>query len=74
MAVDVPALIHELADVLKRTIREDMREESTYLRSHAMARNAIKDIIEIPALLEDGVWDAIRLAIDNAFPRHLPRT
>lgn len=83
-----------LANVLERTIREDMREESRYLRNHALARRAIKDIIEmpdmqidrvirsveanqgnlsrtlakeIPALQEDGLWDAIRQVIANAF-------
>ncbi len=92
--MDLTSHVIYLADVLKRTISEDMREESTYLRSHAMARAAIKDIIEmpdmqidrvirsaeanqgelsrllvkeIPTLLEDGVWNAIRLALDNAF-------
>jgi len=37
-----------LARVLERTIREDMREESRYMRSHAKARIAIKDIVEMP--------------------------
>lgn len=37
-----------LADVLERTIGEDMRAESRYLRSYALARQAIKDIIEMP--------------------------
>lgn len=37
-----------LADVLERTIREDMRAESRYMRSHAQARAAIKDILEMP--------------------------
>jgi hypothetical protein len=99
--LDLTPHVIYLADVLERTIREDMREESTYLRSHAMARAAIKDIIEmpdmqidrvirsaeanqgklshllakeIPALLEDGLWDAIRMAIDNAFRRPMPST
>ncbi|PIQ52185.1 MAG: cell filamentation protein Fic [Comamonadaceae bacterium CG12_big_fil_rev_8_21_14_0_65_59_15] len=44
-----------LARVLERTIREDMREESRYLRSHTQARAAIKDIIEMPDLQIDRV-------------------
>lgn len=41
--------------MIERTIREDMREESRYLRSHALARKAIKDIIEMPDLQIDRV-------------------
>jgi hypothetical protein len=37
-----------MGDVLERTIKEDMREESRYLRSHAQARAAIKEIVEMP--------------------------
>lgn len=44
-----------LAHVLGRTIQEDMREESRYLRSHTQARAAIKDIIEMPDLQIDRV-------------------
>lgn len=68
--MDLTSHMIYLADVLERTISDDMREESTYLRSHAMARTAIKDIIEMPALLEEGVCDAIRLAIDSAFRKN----
>jgi len=32
-----------------------MREESTYLRIHAMARAAIKDLIEMPDMQVDRV-------------------
>ncbi|MFM8356613.1 MAG: Fic family protein [Gammaproteobacteria bacterium] len=37
-----------LADVLQRTVRDDMRAESRYLQQHARARTAIKDIVEMP--------------------------
>jgi Fic/DOC family len=37
-----------LAQALDRTIRADMHEESRYMRSHAKARTAIKDIVEMP--------------------------
>ena len=49
-----PHLIY-LANVLERTIKEDMREESRYLRSHGQARSAIKDIIEMPDAYVDRV-------------------
>lgn len=42
-----------LAHVLERTIREDMREESRYMRSYALARAAIKDIVEMPDMQID---------------------
>ena len=93
-ALDLTRHVSYLAQLLRRTIREEMREESRYLRSHARARRAVKEIIEmpddqvdrvirsfeanqgqlssvlskeIPALLEAGVWDVIREAIENAF-------
>ena len=43
------------SNVLSRTIREDMYEESRYLRSHEQARSAIKDIIEMPDIQIDRV-------------------
>lgn len=42
-----PHLVY-LADVLERTVRDEMRGESRYIRSHAQARAAIKDVIEMP--------------------------
>jgi hypothetical protein len=92
--LDLTRHVSYLADVLGRTIREDMREESRYMRSHAEARSAIKEIIEMPdmqidriirsagdnkgklsnvlakempILTEQGIWDAILRAIENAF-------
>jgi hypothetical protein len=83
-----------LSAALERTINLDMREESTYLRNHAQARRAIKEIIEmpdmqidrvirsieanqgklsnllakeIPALLENGIWDEIVQAVEKLF-------
>lgn len=88
-----------LAQLLQHTIREDMWEESRYLRSHGWARRAIKEIMEmpdhqidrvirsaeanqgqlsrvlakeIPALAEDGIWEAIREAIQDAFREDRP--
>lgn len=91
---DLTSHVVYLAHVLERTIGEDMREESRYLRSHALARQAIKEVIEIPdvqidrvirsveanqgrlsnalasempALLGEGIWEAIRQAVERAF-------
>ncbi len=47
----LPDLSHHviyLAQLLQQSIREDMREESRWLRNHAQARSAIKEIIEMP--------------------------
>lgn len=46
--LDLTRHVIYLSDVLERTIREDMREESRYMRSHAQARAAIKDVVEMP--------------------------
>ena len=51
-----------LADILERTICKDMREESRYLRSHAQARQAIKEDLEMPDPQIDRV---IRYALVN---------
>ena len=88
-----------LAQLLQHTLREDMREESRSLRSHGWARQAIKEIMEmpdhqidrvirsaeanqgqlsrvlakeIPALAEEGIWEAIRAAIEDAFREDSP--
>ncbi|VVO09963.1 hypothetical protein PS691_03319 [Pseudomonas fluorescens] len=37
-----------ISNVIRRTITEQMREESRYLRSHIQARQAIKEIVEMP--------------------------
>jgi len=47
--------------VLERTIKEDMREESRYLRSHAHARASIKDIVEMPDAQIDRVIRSVQV-------------
>lgn len=37
-----------LARIIERTLREQMRDESRYLRQHLAARAAIKEIVEMP--------------------------
>lgn len=37
-----------MSNVIGRTISEQMREESKYLRCHLQAREAIKEIVEMP--------------------------
>ena len=54
-ALDLTPHVSYLAHVLEHTITQDMREESRYMRSHALARRAIKDILEMPDLQIDRV-------------------
>ena len=49
-----------LADVLARTIQEDMREESRFLRNHAQARLAIKTMVEMPDAQIDRVIRSVQ--------------
>ena len=53
--LDLTRHVVYLADVLVRTIREDMREESRYMQRHAQARAAIKDIVEMPDMQIDRI-------------------
>ncbi|WP_108645557.1 Fic family protein [Polynucleobacter rarus] len=53
--LDLTKHVIYLAHVLERTICEDMREESRYLRNHSHARIAIKDIVEMPDIQIDRV-------------------
>ena len=46
--LNLSAHVAYMGDVVRRTIREDMVEESRYLRSHGQARSAIKEIVEMP--------------------------
>jgi hypothetical protein len=58
--LDLTPHVLYLADVLERTIKEDMREESRYLRSHAFARASIKEIVEIPDAQIDRVIRSVQ--------------
>lgn len=53
--LDLSQHVVYMADLVQRTIRQDMLEESRYLRSHAQARAAIKDIVEMPDVQIDRV-------------------
>jgi hypothetical protein len=58
--LDLTSHVVYLADVLERTIKEDMREESRYLRSHMHLRAAIKDIVEMPDAQIDRVIRSVQ--------------
>ena len=64
-----------LADVLKRTVHEHMRQEATYLQQHAQARAAIKEIIEMPNLQIDRLIrsaEATQGKLSNALAKEIP--
>jgi hypothetical protein len=58
--LDLSPHVGYMADVLQRTIREDMLHESRYLRSHGQARAAIKEILEMPDVQVDRVIRSIQ--------------
>ena len=53
--LDLSPHVAYLADVVRRTIREDMVAESRYLRSHHQARAGIKEVLEMPDAQVDRV-------------------
>jgi hypothetical protein len=57
--LDLSPHVGYVAEVVQRTIREDMLEESRYLRSHGQARAAIKEIVEMPDMQIDRVIRSI---------------
>ena len=60
--LDLSPHVAYMADVVQRTIRADMLEESRYLRSHGQARSAVKEIVEMPDAQIDRV---IRSILNN---------
>lgn len=58
--LDLTRHVGYVADLLMRTINEDMREESRYLQMHAQARTAIKKIIEMPDMQIDRVIRSVQ--------------
>ncbi|MEN4902733.1 Fic family protein [Luteimonas sp. TWI1437] len=64
-----------LSDVIARTLTEQMREESRYLRSHARARAGLKEIVEMPDHQADRVLRSIeqnRGDLSNVLAKEMP--
>ncbi len=64
-----------LAGIISRTLTEQMREESRYLRSHARARAALKEVCEMPDHQADRVLRSIeqnRGALSNVLAKEMP--
>ena len=64
-----------LAHVINRTICDDMRNESVHLRNHAIARAAIKEIIEIPDMQIDRLIRSVEAnpgKLSNVLSKEMP--
>ena len=73
--LDLTQHVAYMAEVIQRTVREDMLEESRYLRSHGRARAAIKEIVEMPDAQIDRVIRSVqsnRGDLSGVLRRELP--
>lgn len=64
-----------LSNVIARTITEQMREDSRYLRSHAQARASLKEIVEMPDHQADRVLrssEQNRGELSNVLAKEMP--
>jgi hypothetical protein len=64
-----------LANIIGRTLTEQMREESRYLRSHARARAALKEVVEMPDQQADRVLRSIEQnggELSNVLAKEMP--
>jgi hypothetical protein len=64
-----------LSSVIGRTLTEQMREESLYLRRHAQARAALKEIVEMPDHQADRLLRSIeqnRGKLSNVLAKEMP--
>ena len=64
-----------LSNVIGRTLTEQMREESRYLRSHARARAALKEVVEMPDQQADRVLRSLeqnRGELSNVLAKEMP--
>lgn len=64
-----------LANIVSRTLTGQMREESRYLRSHARARSALKEVVEMPDHQADRILGSIEQnhgELSNVLAREMP--
>lgn len=57
--MDYTPHVQYMGDVLEKTIHQEMRDEAVYLRNHLQARNAVKEVIEMPDQQVDRVIRSI---------------
>lgn len=73
--MDLSRQVAYLADVVERTVKEDMRAQSRHMRNHAQARAVIKDIIEMPDAQIDRVIRSIEVnngVLTNVLAKEMP--
>ncbi len=64
-----------LSNIVKRTLIEQMREQSRCLRNHGRARQALKDVVEMPDQQADRVIRSIEQnkgELSNALVKQMP--
>ena len=64
-----------LANIIARTLSEQMREESRYLRSHVRARAALKEVVEMPDHQADRLLRSIEQnsgQLSNVLAKEMP--
>lgn len=72
---DLGAHVIYLSDIISRTLTEQMREQSLYLRHHAQARAAVKEIVEMPDHQVDRVLRSIEQnggKLSNVLAKEMP--
>jgi hypothetical protein len=72
---DLGPHVEFLANVISRTLTEQMREESRYMRSHARARLALKSVVEMPDMQADRVLRSIEQnhgELSNVLAKEMP--
>lgn len=64
-----------LSNIVKRTLTEQMREQSRYLRNHGRARQALKEIVEMPDQQADRILRSIEQnngELSHALAKQIP--
>ncbi len=72
---DLGAHVVFLSGIIERTLKEQMREQSRYLRSHMHARRALKEIVEMPDPQADRILRSIeqnRGELSNVLAKQMP--
>ncbi|WP_298053959.1 Fic family protein [uncultured Paenalcaligenes sp.] len=72
---DFGAHVIFLAHILRRTLTEKMREESRHLRNHALARVALKEVVEMPDHQADRLLRSIEQnqgKLSNVLAKEMP--
>ena len=73
--LDLTTHVLYLSKIIERTILEQMREESKYLRAHAQARMALKEVVEMPDEQADRVLRSIEQnkgQLTNVLAKEIP--